>query len=102
MNMEALFDKWCKKLRISPQWDVKLELVQDPAWRKTGDFKIDPDDRKAVLLLNASNPKQENMEEGIVHELMHIKMYPPLKRIRRPGTLHTASSFPIWKQQWRR
>jgi len=76
MNIEALFDKWCKKLRISPQWDVKLELVQDPAWRKTGDFKIDPDDRKAHLLLNASNPKQENMEEVIVHELMHIKMYP--------------------------
>ena len=76
MNIDALFDKWCKKLRISPQWDVKLELVQDPAWRKTGDFKIDPDDRKAVLLLNAANPKQENMEEVIVHELMHIKMYP--------------------------
>lgn len=76
MNIEALFDKWCRKLRISPQWDVKLELVQDPAWRKTGDFKIDPDDRKAVLLLNAANPKQENMEEVIVHELMHIKMYP--------------------------
>lgn len=76
MNIEALFDKWCRKLRISPQWDVKLELVQDPAWRKTGDFKIDPDDRKAVLMLNGANPKQENMEEVIVHELMHIKMYP--------------------------
>lgn len=76
MNIDALFDKWCRKLRISPQWDVKLEMVQDPAWRKTGDFKIDPDDRKAVLLLNAANPKQENMEEVIVHELMHIKMYP--------------------------
>lgn len=76
MDLERLFDTWCKKLRISPPWDVRLELVQDPAWRKTGDFKIDPDDRKAVLMLNAANPKQENMEEVIVHELMHIKMYP--------------------------
>lgn len=42
MNMEALFDKWCKKLRISPQWDVKLELVQDPAWRKQGISKLIP------------------------------------------------------------
>lgn len=75
-NIEMLFDKWCRKLRISPQWDVKMELVQDPEWRKTGDFKIDPDDRKAVLLLNAANPKQENLEEVMVHELMHIKMYP--------------------------
>ena len=76
MEFERLFDKWCKKLRITPQWDVKLELVQDPQWRKTGDFKIDPSDRKAILMLNAVNPKQENMEEVIVHELMHIKMYP--------------------------
>lgn len=76
MELERLFEKWCKKLRITPQWDVKLELVQDPEWRKTGDFKIDPSDRKAILMLNAVNPKQENMEEVIVHELMHIKLYP--------------------------
>ena len=43
---------------------------------KTGDFKIDCDDKKAILMLNAINPKQENYEEVIVHELMHIKMYP--------------------------
>lgn len=72
----ALFEKYVKKLRITPAWDVKLEFVEDPSWRKTGDFKIDCDDRKAILLLNAADPKQENMEEVIVHELMHIKMYP--------------------------
>ena len=72
----ALFEKYVKKLRITPAWDVKLEWVEDPAWPKTGDFKIDCDDRKAVLLLNAVCPKQENMEEVIIHELMHLKMYP--------------------------
>lgn len=76
MELEKLFNKWCKKLRITPLWDIKLELVDDPNWKKTGDFKIDPDDRKAILMLNVLNPKQENMEEVIVHELMHIKMYP--------------------------
>lgn len=76
VRLEELFDKWCKKLRISPWWDVKLELVQNPEWRKTGDFKIDPTDRKAILMLNVANPKQENMEEVIVHELMHMKLYP--------------------------
>ena len=76
MDIESVFEKWCQKLRISPQWDVKLQMVDDPTWRKTGDFKIDPSDRKAILLLNRANPKQENMEEVIVHELMHIKMYP--------------------------
>ena len=72
----ALFKKYIRKLRITPAWDVRLEFVEDPAWRKTGDFKIDCDDRKAVLLLNASSPRQENVEEVIVHELLHIKMYP--------------------------
>lgn len=72
----VLFDKYIRKLRITPAWDVKLEFVDDPAWQKTGDFKIDCDDRKAILLINAVNPKQENLEEVIVHELMHIKMYP--------------------------
>ena len=75
-KLNELFEKYVKKLRISPAWDVKLELVEDPAWPKTGDFKIDCDDRKAVLLLNAAAPKQENLEEVIVHELMHIKLYP--------------------------
>ena len=27
-------------------------------------------------MLNRTNPKDENIEETIVHELMHIKMYP--------------------------
>ena len=72
----ALFEKYIQKLRITPAWDVRLEFVEDPAWPKTGDFKIDCDDRKAILLLNVVNPKQENLEEVIVHELMHIKMYP--------------------------
>jgi len=75
-EIRALFEKYCKKLRITPVWDVKLELVEDPAWSKTGDFKIDCDDRKAVLMLNIASPKQENAEEVIVHELMHLKMYP--------------------------
>ena len=75
-HAEALFEKYIRKLRITPAWDVKLEWVEDPEWRKTGDFKIDCDDRKAILLLNGANPKQENLEEVIVHELMHIKMYP--------------------------
>lgn len=71
-----LFDKWSKKLRVCPNWDIKLECVDDVNWRKTGDIKIDCDDKKAILLINISNPKQENLEEVIVHELFHLKMYP--------------------------
>ena len=74
--ISALFEKYIRKLRITPAWDVRLEFVEDPTWPKTGDFKIDCDDRKAILLINAANPAQENLEEVIIHELMHIKMYP--------------------------
>ena len=74
--IRQLFDKWCRKLRLVPDWDILLEFVEDPNWRKTGDFKVDCDDRKAILMLNAANPKSENLEEVIVHELLHLKMYP--------------------------
>ena len=75
-ELQRILDKYCAKLRIVPGWDVKLEPVDDPLWRKTGDIRIDCDDRKAILMLNALNPKQENLEEVVVHELMHLKMYP--------------------------
>ncbi len=75
-DLVQICEKYCAKLRISPFWDVKLLFVEDASWRKTGDIKIDCDDRKAILLLNIINPKQENLEEVIVHELMHLKIYP--------------------------
>ena len=75
-ELYRIFDKWCKKLRIVPFWDVKLELVEDVSWRKTVDIKIDCDDKKAVIMLNIGNPKQENLEEVLVHELFHLKLYP--------------------------
>ena len=74
--IKTLFEKWCRKLRLVPEWEILLEFVEDPNWRKTGDFKVDCDDRKAILMLNAINPKSENMEEVIVHELLHLKLYP--------------------------
>ena len=75
-QLEAVFDKWCKKLRLVPDWSIKLEFVTDPSWPKTGDFKIDCDDKTAILMLNIAAPKQENLEGVIVHELMHLKLYP--------------------------
>lgn len=75
-NVACLFDYWLKKLRLVPDWDVALQWVEDPLWTKTGDIKIDCTDKKAIVLLNAVCPKQENLEEVLVHELMHLKLYP--------------------------
>ena len=63
-TLAPIFEKWRGLLRLRESWDVRLEL------------KIDPNDRKAILMLNAQNPRQENPEEVICHELMHLKMYP--------------------------
>lgn len=76
MTTNEIFNKWLKILRLENNWDVKLELINDESFTKTGDFKVDPDDRKAILKLNQLNPKQENFEEVIVHELLHLKLYP--------------------------
>lgn len=75
-ELERLLDKWTGILRLRDGWDVALELQDDPDFHKTGDFKVDCDDRKALLILNMRNPKQENLEEVICHELLHLKLYP--------------------------
>lgn len=74
--LENQFKFWVSHLRLNNQWDIALELISDKTFTKTGDFKVDPDDRKAVLLLNANNPHKLNLEEVIVHELLHLKLYP--------------------------
>ena len=55
-------------------WDIKVQTVGHD-WRKTGDIKIDVCDKNAVLLINIFNPKQTNLEELIIHELLHLKLY---------------------------
>lgn len=75
-QLEKVFNYWCKKLRVVPQWSVKLSFMDSDDFKKTGDIQIDCDDKKAMLLLNARNPKNLNLEEVIVHELFHLKLYP--------------------------
>ena len=95
-QLSALFDKYIKKLRITPNWDISLEFVEDKTWLKTGDFKIDCDDKKAILLLNIENPKQVNLEEVIIHELMHIKMYPLDQVTESLITSNFEEGTPAW------
>ena len=95
-NLQRLFEKYCKKLRLTPGWDIRLQFVEDPEWRKTGDIKIDCTDRKAILQLNTANHKQENLEEVIVHELMHLKMYPLDQVMESLSTSHFEEGAPAW------
>ena len=100
-KLRERFDYWCGKLRLVPGWEVRLEWVDDPEWRKTGDFKIDCTDRKAILMLNAANPKQENLEEVMVHELMHLKLYPLDQVTESLITSHFEEGTPAWSFAYR-
>ncbi len=68
----SILTRWQPILRLA-DWDIDLRLVTT-TWRKGGDIKIDLDDRKAVLLLNAEK-NGVNLEETIVHELVHLCLY---------------------------
>lgn len=72
-NVQEFIDKW-KEILILQNWDIKYLFIEKE-WRKTGDIKVDEDDRTAVLLLNTYNPKQTNLEEMIIHELLHLKLW---------------------------
>ncbi|WP_291582462.1 hypothetical protein [Clostridium sp. UBA6640] len=72
-EIEIFLKKWQNILRLR-DWDIRYEIV-NKEWRKTGDIKIDMDDRKAILLINNYNPKQTNLEALIIHELLHLKLW---------------------------
>ena len=65
-------DKWQSILRLR-DWDITISIVKTK-WRKSGDIKIDMENKKAVLLLNYTS-KCENLEELVIHELLHVKLY---------------------------
>ena len=71
-EIEEHLNRWQDILRLR-DWDIATRIVETQ-WRKSGDIKIDLDDRKAVLLVNHT-PKCENLEELVIHELLHLKLY---------------------------
>ncbi|MCL2603653.1 MAG: hypothetical protein FWD90_04165 [Defluviitaleaceae bacterium] len=72
-KVHGYLKKWQNILRLR-DWDIKLEFVTKE-WRKTGDVKIDQADKAAILLINNRNPKVTNIEEVVIHELLHIKLW---------------------------
>jgi hypothetical protein len=71
-EIRSHLDRWQGILRLR-DWDIKLEFGPE-RWRKSGDIKVDLENRKAILLINEV-PRSENLEELVVHELVHLKLY---------------------------
>jgi len=74
-EVDGYLKKWQSVLRLR-DWDIALRIVKTK-WRKSGDIKIDLEDKKAVLLINHTPKceKPEELEELVVHELLHVKLY---------------------------
>jgi hypothetical protein len=74
-DVDGYLKKWQNVLRLR-DWDIAIRIVKTK-WRKSGDIKIDLDDKKAVLLVNHTPKceKPEELEELVVHELLHLKLY---------------------------
>lgn len=78
---ERFLEKWQPVLRLQ-DWDIKIRIVDTP-WRKSGDIKIDECNRQAILMLNGYNPRVSNVEEVIIHELIHVKLWKMDQMIER-------------------
>ncbi|QAA32951.1 hypothetical protein [Clostridium manihotivorum] len=72
-DLKRFLEKWQDILRLR-DWDIRYVLVNKD-WRKSGDIKIDAEDKKAVLLINNFNSRWPNLEELVIHELIHVKLY---------------------------
>ncbi|MGU9064553.1 hypothetical protein ACV3WU_14050 [Clostridium perfringens] len=71
--IEKYLRKWQERLRLK-DWDIKLQLINQE-WNKTCDIKIDMTDKKAIVMINNYNPKENNLEPVIIHELLHLKLW---------------------------
>ncbi len=67
-----LLKKWQDILRLR-DWDIKPVIVR-LKWRKSGDIKIDRDNRMAAVMIHESTDPV-HLEEVVVHELLHLKLY---------------------------
>ncbi len=72
-KLEELVRTWQALLGLN-EWTVRLELVRFKRPWQSGDVKVDPVHRTALLLLSEEPFRDE--EETIVHELVHVVLWP--------------------------
>ena len=65
-------DKWQTILRLR-DYDIHI-VVAEASWRKSGDIKIDEANKMAALMIN-EKVEYEFLEEVVIHELLHLKLW---------------------------
>jgi len=71
-EISAHLKNWQKILRLQ-DWEIRV-VVADTDWRKSGDIKIDQDNKNAALMINQKVASQ-HLEEIVIHELLHLKLW---------------------------
>jgi len=64
--------EWQRVLGLR-DWTIRVEIVRRD-WRKSGDIKIDPCNRMAVVLVNKTVPSR-HLDEVVLHELVHLRLH---------------------------
>lgn len=72
-NLKKRFDELLKIFKFE-NWNIKLEFIEKD-WKNTGNVKVDVEGKTAIVYLNIFNPKMENLEQVMIHELCHIKLW---------------------------
>lgn len=72
-EIEKDFKRIIQKMNLC-EWNIKLTFVEED-WKNTGNIKIDMDDKTAIVYLNIFNPKNDNYEQVLIHELCHLKVW---------------------------
>ena len=72
-NLQKRFDELLKIFQFEG-WNIKLEFIEKD-WKNTGNVKVDIEGKTAIVYLNIFNPKCENLEQVLIHELCHIKLW---------------------------
>jgi len=72
-RLEALVKDWQRLLDLE-HWTIRLELIRFNRPFQSGDIKVDPVHKTALLLLSQTPFRDE--EETIVHELVHVVLWP--------------------------
>lgn len=72
-DIQQTFDRLLEIFNFN-DWAIKLEFVEHD-WKNTGNVKVDVEGKTAIVYLNVFNPKMENYEQVLIHELCHIKLW---------------------------
>jgi len=74
-ELEKLLAKWQEKLKMDG-WSIDLKIVdfERKDFRQSGDFKADPEEKRATILMTW-NPWRGDEEYTLLHELIHVLLW---------------------------